>query len=107
MGKKPVKIGAFLKRFVKNAKKAFDIDQIILFGSRVRGDALKHSDYDLLVVSGDFAGKPFAQRNSELVMKTNPEFNFEFLCYTPEEFEKKKGQAGIVRNAVKEGISIA
>jgi hypothetical protein len=30
----------------------------------------------------------------------------DILCYTPEEFEKKKKQIGIVRTAVEEGIEI-
>ena len=30
----------------------------------------------------------------------------DFLCYTPEEFDKLKGRVGIVSQAVKEGIEI-
>jgi len=32
--------------------------------------------------------------------------DIEPLCYTPEEFEKKKKQIGIVSRAVKEGIEL-
>jgi hypothetical protein len=32
--------------------------------------------------------------------------SFDILCYTPEEFERKKREIGIVREAVKEGVTI-
>ncbi|MEW5996327.1 MAG: nucleotidyltransferase domain-containing protein [Candidatus Micrarchaeota archaeon] len=106
MGKKPLEIKPFIKRFISRLKKAFRIEKIILFGSRARGDYLVHSDYDLLIVSPDFEGRFFTQRSVDVTLKTDPDFNFEFLCYTPEEFEKKRKQVGIVRNAVKEGIAL-
>jgi hypothetical protein len=31
-------------------------------------------------------------------------YPLEIICYTPEEFEKKKGQIGMVRDAVNKGI---
>jgi len=32
--------------------------------------------------------------------------DFEILCYTPEEFERKKKSLGIVREALREGIVV-
>lgn len=81
--------------------------RIILFGSRVRGDYLRESDYDIIVVSSSFKGKQFTERSSEvlkLLWKAGLRGDFEVLCYTPEEFERKRKGLGIVREALKEGI---
>lgn len=80
-----------------------------IFGSRVRGDYLKDSDYDIIVVSEAFRGKHFTERSSEILrVLWNDGIigDFEVLCYTPEEFERKKRAYGIVRKAVEEGIIV-
>jgi len=103
MDKQSVKVA---KQFFKRLKKKFDIKKLILFGSRARGDNLKSSDYDFLVVSDDFKEQPFIFRASELYDFWDENVDFEPLCYTVKEFEKKKKQIGIVQQAVKEGIEI-
>ncbi|MBP1911271.1 nucleotidyltransferase domain-containing protein [Thermococcus stetteri] len=88
-------------------KRRYPDARIILFGSRVRGDCLKDSDYDIIVVSSSFKGKNFTERSSEvlkLLWKAGLRHDFEILCYTPEEFEMKSKSLGIVREALKEGI---
>ncbi len=91
--------------FVKRVRKKYNLEKAIFFGSRVRGDHLKTSDYDLILVSPDFRGIFFSQRIARMYQfwKYLP-LEIEPLCYTPEEFRKKKKQLGIVRQAVKEGI---
>ncbi|MCH8294417.1 nucleotidyltransferase domain-containing protein [Candidatus Poribacteria bacterium] len=42
-----------LERAIEIIVKVADPDQIILFGSRARGDAKQDSDYDLLVLKND------------------------------------------------------
>lgn len=85
----------------------FRIEQAILFGSRARGDELVDSDYDVVLVSPDFEGVFFSQRSASMYdfWKHWP-IEIEPLCYTPEEFEIKKKQIGIVSEAVKEGIPV-
>ena len=83
--------------------------KIILFGSRARGDYIRESDYDLIIVSSRFAGVPFIRRAAILakeVFKRDVKGRFEFLCYTPEEFERKRRELGIVSSAVVEGIEL-
>jgi len=67
--------------------KSYDPEKIILFGSRARGDADEHSDYDLIVIKN--TKKPFLERLCEmvpyLVKFGRPA---EILVYTPQEFEK-------------------
>ena len=80
------------------------IDQVILFGSRAGGEAHEDSDIDLIVVSPGYKGKDFFQRVSETYRYWDSSYPVDFLCYTPEEFEKLKKQVTIVREAVRTGI---
>jgi len=103
MDKQSVKIA---KEFAEKIKKVFLIKKIILFGSRARGDNLKESDYDFLIVSDDFEKTKFIFRASELYDFWGESVDMEPLCYTVEEFKRKKKQFGIVRTAVEEGVEI-
>jgi predicted nucleotidyltransferase len=92
---------------MKRVRERYRITQAILFGSRARGDHLIDSDYDVLLVSPDFRGIFFSQRSALMYdFWTDWPLEIEPLCYTPEEFEVKKQQIGIVSEAVKEGIGL-
>lgn len=91
---------------VRYIQKKFSPKQIILFGSRARGDYLPMSDVDLIVVSEKFRHVNFHDRMVLAYGPWNKPVDLEIFCYTPEEFEKKKKEIGIVREAVKEGIAI-
>jgi len=94
-----------IKEFIRKVKLHYQIDKAIFFGSRVRGDHLLTSDYDVILVSKDFKDIFFTKRISEMYKYWNHyPLEIEPLCYTPEEFNIKKKQLGIVRHAVKEGI---
>lgn len=103
MDKHSIKIA---KEFFKRIKKRFDVQQLILFGSRARGDNFKHSDYDFIVVSKKFKDQKFVLRPSDFYDYWDKKEDLEIICYTPEEFERKKRQIGIVRTAVEEGVVI-
>jgi len=93
--------------FLKRAKRKFNIQKAIFFGSRARGDYLKDSDYDIILVSPDFKGIFFTKRISLMYSfwKYYP-LEIEPLCYTPEEFKIKSKEHGIIRQAIKEGIEL-
>ena len=95
-----------VKDFAETLKKKFDVQKLFLFGSRARGDWLHSSDYDFLVVSKDFEGMHFLERPVKVMKKTGKIFATDILCYTPQEFETKRKQIGIVSQAVKEGMVI-
>lgn len=76
------------------------ISSAYLFGSRARGDFLAHSDWDILVVSPDFANIPFPERGT-LLLKTIPLRRVETFCYTEEEFRERSKEIGLVREASK------
>ncbi len=94
-----------VKKFVKVLRKKFNISRIILFGSRARGDNLRMSDYDFIVISNDFAKINPIYRMCELENYWEALQDLEALCYTPEEFEERKGSS-ILRKALKEGIDL-
>ncbi len=67
---------ALLNKHLEYIKEKFALEKIILFGSRARGD--------------------------NLIKKQM----LEPICYTPEEFEEKKMQIGIVKQAIEEGVEV-
>lgn len=96
----------YLKELLKKIKKKFFIKKVILFGSRAKGDYFLDSDVDVLIVSPDFEGIFFSDRIGEIIYEWEGPVDLEALCYTPEEFERKKKQKGVVKEAVKTGIEI-
>ena len=103
MGKEDI---AVVKKFKKQLSKKNSINKIILFGSRVRGKAHKWSDFDIVIVSDDFKNKKSFERGIGFYEYWKEDYPVDFLCYTPEEFNKLKKKVTIVREAVRNGIEI-
>ncbi len=79
---------------------------MLLFGSRARGTAGDESDVDLIIVSSTFKGEKFRYRPLGFHKYWRSDYPVDFLCYTPEEFNKLRMQITIVREAVENGIEI-
>lgn len=94
-----------IKKFKKRLRR-FGITNILLFGSRAKGTFGPQSDFDIIIISDKFEGVKWHKRSLEIYMNWKEDYPLEALCYTKEEFEKKKKQIGIVQEAVKEGIII-
>ena len=105
MGEKAVIIEE-LKKFKDRINKVVFIDKFIFFGSRASGKPSKDSDIDIILVSKNFKGKKFRYRAMDLYDYWNLDYPVDFLCYSPEEFNKLKKQITIVKEAVKKGIEI-
>ena len=95
-----------LNLFKKKLSVKVPIDRMILFGSIAKGKGHKDSDIDLIMVSHKFRGKKSFKRSLGFYKHWNLDYPVDFLCYTPEEFNKLKKQITIVREAVKKGIEI-
>jgi predicted nucleotidyltransferase len=95
-----------LELFKKRVDSDIPLDKLILFGSSASGKAHCWSDIDLIVVSRIFAEMDFFERGAKMYDYWNLKKPVDFLCYTPEEFEKLKKQITIIREAVREGIEI-
>ena len=90
--------------FLSKVKKYFKPVKVILFGSRAGDDWLIESDYDFIVVSDKFRNIDIFERMKSVFVKCEVRLAADILCYTPEEFEKKSKEIGIVKEAVSRGV---
>lgn len=97
------KIAIFRRKHLPRLRQKFAPLKVIAFGSRARGEALEDSDLDLILVSPRFASMRFIERPVRVLETLDYPGGLELLCYTPEEFERKREELGIVRVAVEEG----
>ena len=99
-----------LRRFTRKGlpalRRRYRPTLVLVFGSRARGEALADSDLDLLVVSERFRNVPFLQRAARLLEDLALPYPIDVLCYTPEEFARKRAELGIVSQAVEDGIAL-
>jgi len=84
----------------------FRPSSVLVFGSRARGDALKDSDLDVLIVADAFRGIAWLDRPVRVHQECDIRFGVELLCYTPEEYARKRAELGIVRTASAEGMEL-
>jgi len=96
----------YLKNFKKQLSKEIPIQKMYLFGSRAGGKPHRWSDFDLLIVSKKFRNKVSFERSVGFHKYWSIDYPVDFLCYTPEEFNKLKRQITIVREAVRKGIEV-
>ncbi|MCC7572377.1 MAG: nucleotidyltransferase domain-containing protein [Candidatus Methanofastidiosum sp.] len=99
-------IEKFQREALPMIKKEFKPNRIILFGSRVRGDAREDSDIDVILVSSYFKNIRSINRMSLVLKKIHFKKHVDYLCYTNEEFMKIKDESGIIQSALKNSIEI-
>lgn len=95
-----------VRKFLERVGRRYALTAAYLFGSRARGDHLLASDVDLILVSDDFAGAFFTDRMAAVLRFWKGDVDLEAFCYTLAEFERKREQIGIVREAVEHGIRL-
>jgi predicted nucleotidyltransferase len=95
-----------IKLELKKLKKKYKNTKIILFGSRAKNTHLHRSDVDIIAISPDFETIPFRKRPDYYLDNWKLPLDLEVLCYTPDEFDRKKQEIGLVSQAVKEGSII-
>lgn len=93
-------LGVFKKKLEKKLGRV----TILLFGSNATGRSTPDSDVDLIVVSQKFSGKKLYERPKGFWLDWEVDKPVDFICLTPEEFEEKRSQASIVREALKHGV---
>ena len=96
---------ALMKR-LKEFKERNRISKLYLFGSMASGKAHEGSDLDLLVVAKQFRGQGLLERAPGLHMDWDLDYPVDFLCYTPQEFDRLRKRITIVKEAVERGIEI-
>ncbi len=95
-----------IKKFKKEMNKHIHADKVIFFGSRAGKKFRKDSDVDLIIVSEKFGGMNFFKRVAKMYDYWESNYPVDFICYTPEEFNKLKEEVSIVSEAVREGIEV-
>ena len=105
MGRKNPIIGK-LKLFKKRVNKDMPIERMILFGSRVKGKTGRDTDIDLIIVSSKFKKLDFFKRGAKMYDYWKLRYPVDFLCYSPDEFDRQKKRISIVKQALEEGIEI-
>ncbi len=96
----------YLKIFKEQLSKEVAVKYMYLFGSRAGGKAGRWSDFDIIIVSDAFKNKRSFERPIGLRKYWTLDYPVDFLCYSPEEFNKLRKQISIVREAVEHGIEI-
>ena len=100
------RVAAFAAEQLPRLRARYAPLRAIVFGSRARGDALSTSDLDLILVSPRFASVPFLRRPVEVLETLGCPGGLELLCYTPDEFEARREELGLVRVALAEGFEL-
>ncbi len=105
------KVSYFLNKYLARIKSIYSPEEMWLWGSRAYGRPGEFSDIDLIVVSNKFSDIKFTKRMYKfiesigLLSDRNSEV-VDVLCYTPDEFARKREQISIVNEAIKKGIRI-
>ncbi|MBI4785691.1 MAG: HEPN domain-containing protein [Chloroflexi bacterium] len=88
-------------------KYAEQIAQVILFGSRARGDATWESDFDLLIVTKN-GGKKLEQALDRFIDPIGFEHNLVFAPHviSEKELERKQTKEPFYRSIVSEGVDL-
>ena len=105
------KVRYLIDNYIEKIKDIYAANEVWLWGSRAYGTPNKYSDIDLIVVSDKFSKIKFIRRMYEFISKLGLLLDrnaavVDALCYTPEEFERKKQEIGVVREAVAKGIRL-
>ena len=101
-----------IDRYLEKIKKLYNPQEIWLWGSRVYGNPTPYSDVDMIIVSDSFSQIKFLKRRSTFLKETGLLYDknaevVDALCYSPEEFEKRKHDIGILKEALEKGLRIA
>lgn len=99
-------MNSFIETVLPLLRREIAPSKVLIFGSRIRGNAAPESDIDVIVVSDYFEGMKFVRRMSTVLKKIKFSRHVDFICYTPKEFEEIKDSSTIVKEALAEGVFV-
>jgi len=91
-----------VKKLLEALSRVINVEEAFIFGSSVKGDWLKESDVDLVVISRDFEKMPFIKRLDlieEIQWKQRIKPHIEVFPYTPRELREKLEASAVIRDA--------
>ena len=100
-------IKLFKKTLLPQICKEYKPQTIILFGSRIKGNATLNSDLDIIIVSKSFQEIPFIERMPSILKKFDFPRHIDYICYTPEEFKRIKSGSSLIIDALEYGEIIS
>lgn len=78
-------------------------ERVVLFGSRITGEAQEDSDLDVIIVSKMFERIPFIRRMAFMLKTVRFEKHIDFLCYAPAEFGRIQHTSAVLQDALQYG----
>jgi len=93
-------IDQFKKNILPRIKKEYKPQLVLLFGSRVKGNANENSDIDVIIVSDYFQNIRFINRMALCLKKFDFPKHVDYLCYTKEEFKRLKDKSSVTMDAL-------
>ncbi len=78
--------------------------RVLIFGSRIKGNATEDSDIDVIIISDSFKNIPFIRRMERVLKAVRFPKHVDYLCYTPEEFERIKHASSIIEDALEQHL---
>jgi predicted nucleotidyltransferase len=104
MAQIPDKISSIIDQFLNELERNnINIEQAILFGSYAQGTNSAWSDIDLAIISSDFEGDRFKDRNKIRRIKLKISSDLEPVPFPPDEFTPDDP---FVKQIIKTGVSI-
>ena len=92
-----------IRRLAEDIASQYDVEKVILFGSRARGTAGKDSDVDLLVVMR-YQGRETDQA-VRILAHVNPRFAVDLIVRTPADTARRYRQFDpLIRDALDNGV---
>lgn len=98
-----------LIRFAQRLAEDISAEAVLLIGSRSSGTHVDDSDYDIIVVSEQFAGVDRFERQrglKSLFYEVGGFAPMDLYCLTPEEFEAGKNRVSMLADVLPQAIDL-
>jgi predicted nucleotidyltransferase len=103
---RPDGVETAIRHFVQRLRERMQVTAVLLFGSRARGDWLRDSDVDLLVLSPDLDGVPHLARLERLFAEwaAVSRLPADVLGLTPDEFAARADELSVIGEIARKGV---
>lgn len=98
-----------IERFTVRVQQAFHAERLLSFGSHVRGQSRPDGDYDMIVVSPDFALMTRRERPVALYQlwyESGGGAPIDLICLTPDEFDDATARVSLIAAVLPESIDL-
>jgi uncharacterized protein len=102
----PLQLAKEIKQYLNDSLDNI-VSDVVIFGSRVKGQATKNSDYDVLIVKNINYNRKVQKSINDLCYDLDLKYNIFLDTQIISEFELKnsiRGKHPVFKNALKEGL---